>query len=203
MEILNCYAGIGGNRKLWPDEHEITAIELNPDIAKIYQDFFPKDKVIITDAHQYLLEHFQEFDFIWASPPCPTHSRFNNINVCQGMPPKYPDMTLWQEIIFLRQWFKGKFCVENVITYYKPLIQCIKSNNHYFWTNFYFTSFPDTKRGIRRQEHDFRMERTGFDLSELKLDKIFEKQIINNCVEPELGLHILEALFKNEQFNLF
>ena len=29
MKILNLYAGIGGNRKLWGDEHEITAVELN------------------------------------------------------------------------------------------------------------------------------------------------------------------------------
>ena len=26
----------------------------------------------------------------------------------------YPDMTLWQEIVFLKQWAKGKFCVENL-----------------------------------------------------------------------------------------
>ena len=42
MKILNLYAGIGGNRKLWGDEHEITAIENNTSIAYIYQDFFPK-----------------------------------------------------------------------------------------------------------------------------------------------------------------
>ena len=56
MKILNLYAGIGGNRKLWGDTHEITAVELDPKIAKIYQDFFPKDKVIVADAHQYLLK---------------------------------------------------------------------------------------------------------------------------------------------------
>jgi hypothetical protein len=27
MRILNLYAGIGGNRALWGDEHEVTAIE--------------------------------------------------------------------------------------------------------------------------------------------------------------------------------
>lgn len=69
MKILNCYAGIGGNRKLWGDDHEITAVENDPDIAKIYQDFFPNDKVIVADAHQYLLDHFKEYDFIWSSPP--------------------------------------------------------------------------------------------------------------------------------------
>jgi DNA (cytosine-5)-methyltransferase 1 len=75
MKILNLYAGIGGNRKLWGNDDEITAVEFDEQIARIYQDNFPNDKVVIGDAHQYLLEHFREFDFIWASPPCPTHSR--------------------------------------------------------------------------------------------------------------------------------
>ena len=79
MKILNLYAGIGGNRKLWGNEHEITAVEINPQIAKIYQDFFPNDTVIVADAHQYLLEHYKEFDFIWSSPPCPTHSRIRKV----------------------------------------------------------------------------------------------------------------------------
>ena len=47
MKVLNLYAGIGGNRKLWEDV-EVTAVEYNKDIAAIYQDFFPKDKVVIS-----------------------------------------------------------------------------------------------------------------------------------------------------------
>ena len=81
MKILNLYAGIGGNRKLWGNEHEITAVEINPEIAKIYHDFFPNDKVIVADAHKYLLEHYKEFDFIWSSPPCQSHSRMNDLLV--------------------------------------------------------------------------------------------------------------------------
>ena len=53
MKILNLYAGIGGNRKLWGDNHEIVAIENNPKISKIYQDFFTKDKIVIADAHRF------------------------------------------------------------------------------------------------------------------------------------------------------
>lgn len=64
MKILNLYAGIGGNRKLWGEDNEVTAIEYDENIAKIYQENFPNDKVIVTDAHEYLLEHFREFDFI-------------------------------------------------------------------------------------------------------------------------------------------
>ena len=31
---------------------------------------------------------------------------------------------------------KGKWVIENVISYYDPLIKPTKSNNHYFWSNF-------------------------------------------------------------------
>lgn len=96
MKILNLYAGIGGNRKLWGDEHEITAVEYNESIAAIYKDLYPNDTVIVADAHQYLLEHFQEYDFIWTSPPCPTHSR---MNFMKHMPKRFPDMKLYEEII--------------------------------------------------------------------------------------------------------
>ena len=119
MKILNLYAGIGGNRKLWGDEHDITAVENVPEIAKIYTDFFPKDKVVVADAHQYLLEHFGEFDFIWSSPPCPTHSKMSKINHLSpykdnakqlkqggGIKPRYPEMDLYQEIIFLTHFLK-------------------------------------------------------------------------------------------------
>ena len=101
MKILNLYCGIGGNRKLWGDEHEITAIEIEQDIADVYRKLFPKDNIIMTDAHQYLLEHFQEFDFIWSSPPCPTHSVTNHFLHALGNI-RYPDMSLWQEIVFLQ-----------------------------------------------------------------------------------------------------
>ena len=96
MRILNLYAGIGGNRKLWGDEHEITAVEYKQEIADIYKDFFPNDEVIVSDAHQYLLDNFKEFDFIWSSPPCQSHSSFRQ-NICvryRGTEPVYPDMRL-------------------------------------------------------------------------------------------------------------
>ena len=118
MKILNLYSGIGGNRKLWEDV-SVTAIEINPDIAKIYQDFFHDDKVIVCDAHEYLLNNYSEYDFIWSSPPCPTHSR---ICFMPHIKPSYPDMNLYEEIILLKTWFKGLWVVENVKSYYDPLI---------------------------------------------------------------------------------
>jgi len=199
MKILNLYAGIGGNRKLWGDEHEITAVEINPEIAKIYQDFFPNDKVIVTDAHQYLLEHYKEFDFIWSSPPCPTHSRINFLNnekIEKGITPKFADMKLYEEIIFLKYWFKGKWVIENVISYYKPLIKPYKISSHYFWSNYPIPdNFIKLTRGIR-ENMQFVQDKVGFDVSSYNVNK---RRVLNNCVEPEIGLYIFNMAFKNRQ----
>jgi len=203
MKVLNLYAGIGGNRKLWTDV-EVTAVEWDEKIAAIYQDFFPDDKVIITDAHQYLLEHFKEFDFIWSSPPCQSHSRFRNlwkgdgskirnINKKSGESIMFPDLKLYEEIIFLDNFFKGKYCVENVISYYNPLIIPQKINNHYFWSNFKIKRLPANTRYIRGQIEGMREKITGFNLDDIGLPKRFKRKLLNNCVEPETGLHILEC----------
>lgn len=205
MRILNLYANIGGNRKLWGDEHEITAVEIDPKIAAIYKDFWPNDKVVVADAHQYLLDHYQEFDFIWSSPPCPTHSQvgrlraFNEHNKATGQysPAKYPDMTLYQEILFLQGYFQGKWCVENVVPWYKPLIPAAQFSGHLFWTNFFMPSLDIGNRGMGNNEDTkARAEKLGFDLSKYKgIDK---RLAIRDCTEPELGKHILEWAMKEE-----
>ena len=137
MKILNLYACLGGNRYKWGDEHEITAVELDPELARMYQERFPNDTVIIGDAHQYLLDHYKEFDFIWTSPPCPTHSR---IRISQknreNFKAEYPSMMLYEEILFLENYFDGKYVVENVIPFYTPLIPAQKRGRHLYWTNF-------------------------------------------------------------------
>lgn len=197
MKILNLYAGIGGNRKLWGDEHEITAVEIDPKIAAIYQEFWPNDKVVVGDAHEYLEDHFAEFDFIWSSPPCPSHSacrqaiaaHVDHVKYPDKQRPVYPDMKLYEEIIFLKHYFKGKWCVENVVSYYEPLITPQKSASHYFWTNFLIPSLKDSSRehdgGIQKLQ-----ERKGFDLSKYKgIDK---RKTLRNCVEPEVARQILD-----------
>src|SRR5580700_847955 len=100
MKVLNLYAGIGGNRKLWKG-HDITAVECDPAIAHVYRSSFPRDIVIVGDAHEYLLAHFQKFDLIWSSPPCPTHGQYRyNVGVrAKGYKAVFPDMTLYEEII--------------------------------------------------------------------------------------------------------
>ena len=198
MKILNLYAGIGGNRKLWGDEHEITAVEIEPAICKIYMDFFPKDEVICYDAHEYLLKHFEEYDFIWSSPPCPTHSRIRNIaGVGSGQnKPVYPDMKLYEEIIFLKQVFNssgtkfnGKYCVENVASYYKPLIPPQEIGRHYFWANFYIPPLDIKTRGHMKSNKELAKIK-GFDIN--------NRTLLRNCVEPETGKYILDRAIKQE-----
>ena len=141
MKILNLYACLGGNRLLWDEvtDIEVTAVELDHELAKLYQQRFPNDKVIIDDAHQYLLDHYKEYDFIWSSPPCPDNSRaryWKSLNENTNVNPVYPDLRLYQEFILLEKYFEGKFCIENVIPYYDPLIQGQKRGRHIYWTNF-------------------------------------------------------------------
>lgn len=207
LKILNCYCGLGGNRKLWKDA-KVTAIERDPKIAAIYQDFFPDDTVIVADAHQYLLEHFKEYDFIWSSPPCPTHSRTNTFLHAQGII-RYPDMSLWQEIVFLKKWFKGKWCVENVISYYPPLWPPTLLDRHYFWSNFRIRPLKTSKdfgnvcnaRGSTRRpskDHYSKLEKYhGFKLKKKNL------LLLRNCVYPPLGLHILNESKSNIQQTFF
>lgn len=192
MKILNLYAGIGGNRKLW-ENVEVTAVENVPEIAAIYKDFFPDDTVIIGDAHQYLLDHYKEFDFIWSSPPCLTHSR---INFMKHMPKRYADMKLYQEIIFLKHWFKGKWLVENVRSYYNPLIQPQELQSHYFWANFLIRDTGLSRKKVRNDTGHtlgFKLKQQGLDIADWHSYKGDKRTLINNMVEPELGQHILTA----------
>jgi len=134
IKVLNLYACLGGNRLLW-ENCEVTAVELDEELAKLYQERFPNDKVIVEDAHNYLLKYFDQFDFIWSSPPCPSHSkaRFARKSTTQ---PIYPDLKLYEEILFLSNYYNGKYCVENVVPYYEPLIPGKKIGRHLYWTNF-------------------------------------------------------------------
>lgn len=197
MKVLNLYAGIGGNRKLWKDV-DVTAVEIEPKIAKIYQEFFPYDKVIVADAHQYLLEYYKEYDFIWSSPPCPSHSR---INTDGRQDARYPDMKLYQEIIFLgNNWYKGKWIVENVIPYYKPLIRPTNIiDRHCLWSNFYipFNNFkPEKPIAFQTGTNG----RYGFNLKGISIDN--KQQILRNVVNPEISRFIFDCAFKWQQKSL-
>ena len=195
MKILNLYACLGGNRYKWGEDHQITAVELDPELAKLYKARFPNDTVIVADAHQFLLDHYKEYDFVWSSPPCPTHSRARFARR-ETTSPEYPDMSLYQQVIFLDNWFEGKYVVENVIPYYEPLIPAQKRGRHLYWTNFklpgdlgerkaaIMESEDEVSKWCEFHEYDFRqykgdqrMDKIARNLVDLKLVKQYSKPL--------------------------
>lgn len=198
MRILNLYACLGGNRFKWGNEHDITAVELDPELARMYKERFPSDTVIVGDAHEYLLNNYMNFDFIWSSPPCPSHSRaaFGSRKSNKAAhKPLFPDFKLYEEIIFLEHYFEGKFCVENVIPYYEPLIPAKKRGRHLYWTNFNLPNDLGERKSISMEstnevdqwskfhEYDFRQYQ-----GEQRIDKI-----ARNLVDYEAGKTILDT----------
>lgn len=199
-KVLNLYACLGGNRAKWDEvakkanvNLEVAAVEWDSELVKLYQERFPNDKVIEADAHQYLLDHYKEFDFIWSSPPCPTHSRIqNSFKERPTFKPCYPDMKLYEEIIFLKQFFKGKYCVENVIPYYDLLIPGHKRDRHVYWTNF---NLPNKLSA--------RSENIGGLNEHKRLEKFHDykckariggyRDVLRNLVDYEAGKTILET----------
>ena len=188
MKILNLYACLGGNRYKWnevKEDIEVTAVELDTELARLYQERFPNDTVIIADAHQYLLDHYKEFDFIWSSPPCPTHSRMRYTCTKQEqktrdkLKVKYADMTLYQEIILLDKYFEGKYVVENVIPYYQPLLPAKKLGRHLFWNNFSIGNFKKKSKSIRGHSMAVLQEERGFDLSKYKMKQRKDTILLN------------------------
>lgn len=202
MKCLNLYAGIGGNRKSW--ETHVTAVERDPKIAAVYQRLYPDDVVVVGDAHEYLLEHHQEFDFIWSSPPCQSHTKM--IRSGRNRKPRYPDLRLYEEILLLQHDFDGLWVVENVMPYYEPLIPAYRAGRHLFWSNFSLGKIhvPDF-RG------DF-INTTNLEGKAAMMDWLgihFEEniyyegnhcptQILRNCVHPLVGEQIMRAVKEHE-----
>jgi len=211
-KILNLYACLGGNRYKWDDvlkdagiEYEITAIELDPELARMYKERFPDDIVIVADAHQYLLDHYKEFDFIWSSPPCPSHSKMRKTNTGEGerkMKATFPDMKLYEEVILLDNFFKGKYCVENVIPYYEPLITAQKRGRHLYWSNFILPN----DLGDRKVENFINAKQKDVEafhkinLSTYKGSQRTDK-IARNLVDYEAGKTILQVALNIYQYN--
>lgn len=191
MNILNLYSNIGGNRRNWKG-HRVTAVEINPEIAAIYKEYFPEDEMIIGDAREYLLRHYKEYDFIWTSRPCITHSRARYWTSKGGRyDPKFPDMGLYEEIIFMQHFVECKWVAENVVPYYEPLIRpTIQIGRHLFWSNFNINKIEfDNDSDVHTTTSNNSVY--GFDLSNRKI-KHRKDQILRNLVNPDLGLYILE-----------
>lgn len=199
MKILNLYACLGGNRYKWDEvakqagiEIEVTAVELDAELAKLYQERFKNDKVIIADAHQYLLDNYKKFDFIWSSPPCPTHSKINISQYTrESWKPHFPDMKLYEEVIFLQSFYKGKFVVENVVPYYEPLIDAQKRGRHLYWSNFKIPHYQLRDAKIREWQLPQLEKHHNIDLTNY-LGKQNKRKIARNLVDYEAGRTIFE-----------
>jgi len=201
MKVLNLYACLGGNRYKWDEvakeagiDLQVTAVELDPELAKLYQERFPNDTVIVADAHKYLLDRFDDFDFVWTSPPCPSHSRarFARRNTTSA---KFPDLKLYEEILFLDNWFDGKFIVENVIPYYEPLIPAKKRGRHLYWTNFNLPNdLRSRKSSIMEGKNEVQRwcEFHNYDFTKYKGNQRTDK-IARNLVDYEAGRTIFET----------
>jgi DNA (cytosine-5)-methyltransferase 1 len=216
-KVLNLYACLGGNRYKWDevcDNLEVTAVEWDEELARLYQERFPNDIVIIADAHQYLLNHFKEFDFIWSSPPCPSHSK---VRITQknrsSFKYLYPDMKLYEEVIFLDNFFEGKYVVENVTPYYEPLINAKKRGRHLYWTNFNLPNDLNERRleGIlclMKDEINSLCRFHDFDFYKYKGLQRVDK-VARNLVDYEAGKTILQTALgietesKHNQISMF
>lgn len=198
MRVLNLYAGIGGNRKLWKN-CTVTAVEYDKEIAEVYKQRFPEDTVFTVDAHEFLKEHFQDYDFIWSSPPCQSHGQYrHNVGVLgKGYEPIIPDMNLYGEIVFLKTYFKGDWVVENVVPYYTPLIEpSFTLQRHLFWSNKTVPEkeFPTTHIRSKNKISDFE----DYEIVAKSYIKN-KRQVLRNQVNPELGLYVFNSIVGGNQ----
>ncbi len=186
-KILNLYAGIGGNRALWDKLKNIhvTAVESNPKIAAIYSMLYPNYTVIIADAHDYLFKHFQDYDFIWSSPP----------NVRPAYTPYFEDFTLFQHVFFMHRFCKA-YCIECPDVYWtqeetqigKP-VNCYKSS---YWSSFRFPRIAvnGIQRDFYMSKETAKRNRTGIDLSVVKYKN--KRKLFTDATMPQVGFEILE-----------
>lgn len=198
MRVLNLYAGLGGNRLHWKN-CEVTAVEMDAKIAGFYESQFHDDVTIVGDAHDYLLNNWQDFDFIWSSPPCQSHSRF--IKSGRNRKPRYPDMRLYEEILFLNdKSHQVKFIVENVVPWYPPMCNPQKIGRHLFWSNidlFGIDEVPQPKDFINRQNKESKLMLLDWLGLPADMPNIYYNgnhdptQVLRNCVHPKVG----EAVF--------
>jgi DNA (cytosine-5)-methyltransferase 1 len=206
LKVLNLYASLGGNRFCWDDvanefqiKIKVFAVEIDKNLGVLYKTRFPNDTVIMGDAHEYLLHNYSKFDFIWSSPPCPSHSkaRFWRRKSTTAL---YPDMKLYQEILFLKYWFSGAYLVENVVPYYVPLIPAKKIGRHLFWSNFDIPESINFRKhaimgGLR--ELDQWSEFHAFDFNLYRGEQRRDK-VARNLVDYQLGADIFRQFLKTK-----
>lgn len=210
LKLLNLYSGIGGNvYKLDRAQFEITSIENNPKVAAVYQELNPDDEIIITDALNYLKQHFKKFDIIWMSPPCQTHSKLQHsqrkrvnrsVNII--------DPQLWQCILFGYQHLNDQsiiWIVENVEPWYNKYwnFPHVKLGRHYYYSNANFHNISTKNPGNFSKMnlaalikfHGLPIDDNIMELIR-SIDRQHPRVVLRNCVHPGEAAQIMQQLIK-------
>jgi len=208
-EVLNAWAGIGGNTHNWNrDKYNVTHIEINEEIAEANRNLHPNDEVIESDAVEYIRRNYRKFDYIWASPPCPSHSSIGKAGAKNNQYlAKMPDMNLYSVIIFLNEYFEGNWTVENVKPFYKRLDKqerekararqtvipaAQESSRHLFWSSHDVPETFISRSNLNQANNTELMDWLG-----IQLDRSFEtvekRKVLRNCVHPKIGEAILKS----------
>jgi DNA (cytosine-5)-methyltransferase 1 len=132
------------------------------------------------------------------------------VKASRHKPKAYPDMSLYQEIIFLQNFARCPWVIENVIPYYKPLISpTAQIGRHLYWSNFDIPGFEEPKAPANFINLcNLAGKKILMDWLDIHYEEnIYHNgshcpaQILRNCVHPTVGLHILNAA-KNIHENL-
>jgi len=207
--LLNAYAGIGGNTwNLDRNKYNITHVEWNEEIAQANRELNPLDKVIQADAKDFLQLNYQDYDYIWASPPCPSHSSIAKAGAKNGQyNAKMPDMDLYSIIIFLDEYFEGQWTVENVQPFYERLDKqerekarrrqtvippASKSSRHLFWSSHEIPETSVKRSGFNKKNNKEILEWLGIEVDQ-KFDSVEKRKVLRNCVHPKIGEAIIQS----------
>lgn len=139
LKILDLFCGVGGVARGFQKflneqgiEYEYHAVDIDRSILLAHKVVNKNSVTILRDAYSFEDDELSQYDFIWASPPCETHSIAGIWRRKFGVE---PDMRLYELIIKLHR-LGIPFVVENVKPYYNPPIKpTSKANRHVLWSN--------------------------------------------------------------------
>ncbi len=205
ISILDLFAGVGGTARgiqsfLIEKQIPFTYVAIDSDLetCKAHVINNPLSQVICSDALYFLKKYYSYFDFIWASPPCQTHSRLNFLKKWHST----PDDTLWKTISFLKS-INISFVVENVRPYYEPLIKpTIIIDRHCFWSDIPLVFFDVPKKPKPFNFMELKDWETYHGLKSVNKTYMEKRQSLRNVVNPLLARGVFKQVYSPIQATL-